>query len=97
MHLQKSLSAELHAEEKPPSSSVANKSKVNNSVVATLVHENRPCTCLKVLSGLGKSLETGASREVHAFLDGEADCHLITKPVFEELGFSGDPVKSCIG
>ena len=89
MHLQKFVSAELHAEEKPLSSSVANKSKVNNSVVATLVHENRPCICLKVLPVLGKSLETGASREVHAFLDREVDCHLFIKQVFEKLGFSG--------
>ena len=96
LHIEKSQSAESHAEEKAPSSGVANKSKVNSNVVATLVHENRPCTRLKVLPVLVKNLETGASCEVHAFLDGGADCHLITKQLFEELGLSGDPVKSCI-
>ena len=65
--------------------------------MATLVHENRPCTRLKVLPVLVKNLETGASCEVHAFFDGGADCHLITKQLFEELGFFGDPVRSCIG
>ena len=97
LHIEKSPSSESHAEEKALSSGVANKSKVNSSVVATLVHENRSCTRLKLLPVLVKNLETGAFCEVHAFLDGGADCHLITKQLFEELGLSGDPVKSCIG
>ena len=46
---------------------------------------------------LVKNLETGTFCEVHAFLDGGADCHLITKQLFQELGLSGDPVKSCSG
>ena len=79
LQIEKSPSSESHAEEKAPSSGVANNSKVNSSVVATLVHENRPCTRLKVLPVLVKNLETGASCEVHTFLDGGADCHLITK------------------
>ena len=97
LHIEKSPFLESHAEEKVPSSSVANNSKVNSSVVATLVHENRPCTRLKVLPVLVKNLVTGASCEVHAFLDGGAEYHLITKQLFEELDLSGDPVKSCIG
>ena len=95
MHIQKPPSANLHAEEKSPSNSVVNKSKVKCSDL--LMHENGPCTCIKIVPVLVKNLETGTSREVHAFLDGGADCHLIINQLFEELDLSGSPVKGCIG
>ena len=67
-----------------------------NNLVATVVQGRRPRTRLKVLPVPVKNKETGRELEVLAFLDGGADCHLMTRQLFEELGIIGKPIKSHI-
>ena len=57
----------------------------------------RPRTRLKVLPVRVKNGETSMEKEILAFLDGGADCHLIRKELFEELGLKGEAVQSRIG
>ena len=47
LRVQKSPLTKFHAKVKSQLNAAANKSKVKNSVVATLVHKNRPSTRLK--------------------------------------------------
>ena len=57
----------------------------------------RPRTRLEVLPVRAKNGETSMEKEILAFLDGGADCHLIRKKLFEELGLKGEAVQSRIG
>ena len=41
--------------------------------------------------------QSGHARKVLAFLDGGANCHLIKRDLYDELGQKKDPVKSKIG
>ena len=41
--------------------------------------------------------QSGHARKVLAFLDGGADCHLIRRDLYDELGLKEDPVKTKIG
>ena len=58
---------------------------------------SRPRIRLKVLPVHVRNPETGSAREVLAFLDGGADCHIIRKELYEELGLKGQAVLSKIG
>ena len=56
----------------------------------------RSRTCLKVLPVEVENERNGLKREVLAFLDGGADCHLIRRDLYNELGLKAEPVQSRI-
>jgi len=50
---------------------------------------NHPHTRLKVLLIEVKNEKTGEKREILAFLDEGADCHLIRRELYVDLGLGG--------
>ena len=64
------------------------------SAKVNIHHKIRVRTRLKVLPVRMTNVETESKQDVLALLDGGSDIHLISKRLYDELNFTGEPVQS---